>query len=46
MKIVIEYIGIDREDAAELLRHISAAAAETAINHPEIGYPDNVSIER
>ena len=44
MQIIIEYIGLDRSQATELIRALSIAAEEVAENHPEIGIPDNITL--
>ena len=46
MQIIIEYIGLDRNKAAELIRALSIAAEEVAENHPEIGVPDNITVKK
>lgn len=45
MKIIIEYVGLDRNEAAEVVRLLSIAAEEAAENHPELGLPDNITIQ-
>lgn len=46
MKIVIEYIGMDRTSAAQILKKLTEAAEEAAEEHPDLGFPDSVHIER
>lgn len=46
MQIIIEYIGISRKQALELARALSSAAEEVAENHPEIGFPDKITVKK
>ena len=45
MKIIIEYVGLDHKETAELVRILTIAAEEAAENHPELGLPDNITIQ-
>lgn len=44
MKIIIEYVGIDREQANDLARALSIAADKIAEKHSEIGIPDKITV--